>query len=232
MYEYITLFDNMRDSFLAGVAFIAALLFALTIHEMSHALVAKWNGDPTAQMLGRITLNPMKHLDIFGTLMMILAGFGWAKPVPINPFYFRNPKKGMMLSALAGPLSNVAMAFLLMVIYKLLYIPTIFGSSASFVDTLQMILYYMILINVGLAVFNLLPIPPLDGSRVATYFLPRDVYFKIMQYENIIFLALLALLWTGVLNRPLNYLQDAVFSGLDLLTTPVNWLLTAIAAAA
>jgi Zn-dependent protease len=205
---------------------------ALPVHECAHGYVALKMGDHTAEQQGRLTLNPFAHFDPIGTTALLLFGFGWAKPVPINPFYFRNPKRGMMLSALAGPLSNVAMAFLLMVIYKLLYIPTIFGNAASFVDTLQMILYYMILINVGLAVFNLLPIPPLDGSRVATYFLPKDMYFQIMRYENIIFLALLALLWTGVLTEPLTYLQNAVFSGLDFLTTPVNWLLNAIAAAA
>ncbi len=174
---------------------------ALPVHECAHGYVALKMGDHTAEQQGRLTLNPFAHFDPIGTTALLLFGFGWAKPVPINPFYFRNPKRGMMLSALAGPLSNVAMAFLLMVIYKLLYIPTIFGNAASFVDTLQMILYYMILINVGLAVFNLLPIPPLDGSRVATYFLPKDMYFQIMRYENIIFLALLALLWTGCAHR-------------------------------
>lgn len=201
---------------------------ALPVHEYAHGYVALLLGDHTAEREGRLTLNPLAHFDPIGTTALLLFGFGWAKPVPINPFYFKNPKRGMMLSALAGPLSNVAMAFLLMIIYKLLYIPTIFRGSVPVMDTLQMILYYMILINVGLAVFNLLPVPPLDGSRVATYFLPRDVYFKIMRYENIIFFALLALLWSGMLSRPLSYVQNAVFSGLDFLTTPVNWLLTAI----
>ncbi|HNW04701.1 MAG TPA: site-2 protease family protein [Oscillospiraceae bacterium] len=201
---------------------------ALPVHECAHGYVALLLGDHTAEREGRLTLNPLAHFDPVGTTALLLFGFGWAKPVPINPFYFKNPKRGMMLSALAGPLSNVAMAFLLMILYKLLYLPTLYRDSVPVVDTLQMILYYMILINVGLAVFNLLPVPPLDGSRVATYFLPRDMYFRIMRYENIIFFALLALLWTGVLNRPLNYLQDAVFNGLDFLTTPVNWLLTAV----
>ena len=208
--------------------FIVALI-ALPIHECAHGYAAYRMGDYTAKREGRLTLNPLAHFDIFGTIAMILFGFGWAKPVPINPLNFENPKKGMMLSSLAGPLSNIGLAFLSMVLYKLSYIPAYMGISGAFFATIQTFLLYMISINITLGVFTLIPIPPLDGSRIATYFLPQRIYFKIMQYENIIFIALLVALWFGILDGPISFVSNAVTGILDFATRPIDWL-TAILA--
>ena len=204
-------------------------LVALPIHEYAHGYAAYRMGDNTAYRQGRLTLNPLAHFDPIGTLAIILFGFGWAKPVPIDPLNFENPKKGMMLSSLAGPLSNIGLAFLSMVLYKLSYIPAYMGASGAFFATIQTFLLYMISINITLGVFNLIPIPPLDGSRIATYFLPQRIYFKIMQYENIIFIALLVALWFGILDGPISFVSNAVTGILDFATRPIDWL-TAILA--
>ena len=197
-------------------------LIALPIHEYAHGYAA--------YRQGRLTLNPLVHIDPLGTLALILFGFGWAKPVQINPLNFENPKKGMMLSALAGPLSNVGLAFISMVFYKLSYIPVYMGMSGAFIMTVQTFLLYMISINITLAVFNFIPIPPFDGSRIATYFLPQRIYFKIMQYENIIFIGLLVILWLGFLDGPISFVSTSVTGILDFITRPIDWL-TAILAA-
>ena len=203
--------------------FIVALI-ALPIHECAHGYAAYRMGDYTAKREGRLTLNPLAHFDIFGTIAMILFGFGWAKPVPINPLNFENPKKGMMISSLAGPMSNIGLAFISMVLYKLSYIPEYMGISGAFLSTVQMFLLYMITINITLGVFNLIPIPPLDGSRIATYFLPQRIYFKIMQYENLIFLGLIIALWFGVLDGPINFVSGTLTGVLDFITRPIDWL--------
>ena len=221
------------SSGLTGVLYIflirAIIAFtALPIHECAHGYAALRMGDHTAERQGRLTLNPFAHFDPIGTTALILFGFGWAKPVPINPLNFENPKKGMMLSAMAGPLSNIAMAFLAMVLYKLSDLPFYLGLSADIFTVLRTFFFYVMTINVTLGVFNLLPIPPLDGSRIATYFLPQRLYFKIMQYENIIFIALFALLWLGVLDGPIDFVTNIVTFGLDFLTRPVDWLIMAI----
>lgn len=201
---------------------------ALPIHECAHGYAALRMGDHTAESQGRLSLNPFVHFDPIGTTALILFGFGWAKPVPINPLNFSNPKKGMMLSALAGPLANIGLAFLSMVFWKLSYIPTYLGAASSFLSTVQTVLYYMISINITLGVFNLLPIPPLDGSRIATYFLPQRIYFKIMQYERYIFIALLLVLWFGLLDTPITFVSNLVINGLDFITRPIDWLISSI----
>lgn len=206
------------------VIFLIVALISLPVHECAHGYAALRMGDHTAERQGRLTLNPLVHFDLFGTLAIVLFGFGWAKPVPINPLNFENPKKGMMLSSLAGPMSNLGLAFLAMVLYKLCFIPAFMGASGAFLTTVMTFLFYMVHVNVLLAVFNLIPIPPLDGSRIASYFLPQRIYFKIMQYENIIFIALLAVLWLGVLDGPINFVSDVVWNLLDYVTRPIDWL--------
>lgn len=205
-------------------------LVALPIHEYAHGYAAYRMGDNTAYRQGRLTLNPLVHIDPLGTLALVLFGFGWAKPVQINPLNFENPKKGMMLSALAGPLSNVGLAFISMIFYKLSYIPVYMGMSGAFIMTIQTFLLYMISINITLAVFNFIPIPPFDGSRIATYFLPQRIYFKIMQYENIIFIGLLVILWLGFLDGPISFVSTSVTGILDFITRPIDWLTAVLTA--
>ena len=198
-------------------------LIALPIHECAHGYAAYRMGDNTAVRQGRLTLNPLAHFDPIGTLAIILFGFGWAKPVPINPLNFENPKKGMMLSSLAGPLSNIGLALVAMVLYKISYIPAVMGVSGAFFETIQTFLLLMISINITLGVFNLIPIPPLDGSRIATYFLPQRIYFKIMQYENIIFIVFLVALWFGIFDWPISFISSSVTGILDYITRPIDW---------
>ncbi len=208
--------------YLLIIRLIVALI-ALPIHECAHGYAAYRMGDWTAKRQGRLSLNPLMHLDPIGTIAIILFGFGWARPVPINPLNFDNPKKGMMLSSLAGPLSNIGLALIAMILYKFSYVPAYMGISGAFLSTVQTFLLYMISINITLGVFNLLPIPPLDGSRIATYFLPQRIYFKIMQYENIIFFVLLAVLWMGILDGPISFVSNAVTGILDFITRPIDW---------
>ncbi len=214
--------------YLLVIRLIVALI-ALPIHECAHGYAAMRMGDRTAERQGRLTLNPLAHFDIFGTAAIILFGFGWAKPVPINPLNFEKPKKGMMISSLAGPLSNIGLAFISMVLYKFTYIPAYMGITGAFLSTVQTFLLYMVSINITFGVFNMIPIPPLDGSRLATYFLPRRLYFKIMQYENIIFIGLLVVLWLGILDGPITFVSSAVTSLLDFITRPIDWLTVLVA---
>ena len=225
MSEYMIRF--LYRTFVYGIA----LLTALPFHEFAHAWAANKMGDPTARWQGRMTLNPVKHLDPFGALLMLFCGIGWAKPVPINPYNFRNPKKGMALSALAGPVSNLLLAFLSAVCYKLLFIPTLLLQGGAVYDLaagLQNIFYTMISVNVGLAVFNLLPVPPLDGSRVLNLFLPQRTYFAIMKYERMIMIFMMFLIFSGMLDGPLSFFRSIIWRVLDFATGFIDIILRAV----
>jgi Zn-dependent protease len=192
---------------------LIAVFTAIVLHEFSHGYIAFRLGDPTAKMQGRLTLNPLAHIDPIGTILVpivlvILRSpflFGWAKPVPINPNYFRNPYKGMFYVAIAGPLMNIALALGASTIGRLAILITPLsllygrGFSAYFVRTIFFLLGFFVIINIILAVFNMIPIPPLDGSRVLTYFLPPEGKRVMMQLERYGFLIILALLYLGVL---------------------------------
>lgn len=214
---------NMQQTIYTLVIRLMVALVALPIHEYAHAYAAYKMGDNTAARTGRLTLNPLAHLDPFGFVTMVFIGFGWAKPVQINPLNFENPKKGMMLSALAGPLSNIGLAFLSMALYKLTAIPMYLGITGAFLSTIQTFLWLMIAININLAVFNFIPIYPLDGSRIATYFLPRKIYTKIMQYQNIIFIVFVAALFLGILDVPMDFVSSAIIWVIDFITRPIDW---------
>lgn len=201
---------------------LIVLCTAIPIHECAHALVADKLGDPTARNLGRITLNPFAHFDLFGSLMMLLTGFGWAKPVPVTTRYFKNIKRDMAITAIAGPISNMIVAFVALFLLKGFWLLAMGGLlafvSQNTVLALSRILLSMVTINIGLAVFNLLPVPPLDGSRLLTALLPPKLYFTVMRYERVIMMVLFLALFTGVLSTPLNLLSITLLNGMDMMT--------------
>lgn len=202
------MFGNSVPEILMGLAvriFIVALI--LPLHEMAHGLVAGWLGDSTAKRNGRLTLNPLAHLDPFGSLSILLFGFGWAKPVPVNPYNFKNQKVGMALTALAGPVSNILAAFVGMILYA-----AIFPVMGIAVET---VLYSYITINIGLAVFNLIPVPPLDGSRIFALVLPNSFQEYIYRYERYAFMLIIVLVVSGVLDGPIGFLTNGLWNGME-----------------
>ncbi len=202
-----------------------ALLTAIPFHEAAHAWASDRLGDPTAKRCGRLSLNPLRHFDPLGALCMILVGFGWAKPVPIAATSnFRHPKRDMALSAAAGPAANLLLAYVCMILYKLAWYLTPVGWMWDF---LCVLLRTMVQVNITLAVFNLLPVPPLDGSRIFNLILPRRWYFSVMRYERYIMVALFVVLWSGLLDRPLDALFSWALSALNYGTIYVELILGA-----
>lgn len=185
------MFNFSHDAILSMLYGIPAIIIAMVIHEYAHALVADYFGDDTPRLMGRLTLNPLVHIDIFGFIMLFIAQIGWARPVMINPNNFRDIRKAEVLVALAGPLSNLLLAFIsLLVMYSF----AAFNYSLS--TTAQRVLSLMVLYNINFAIFNILPIPPLDGSRIITAFLSDDWQAKlasIEKYNIILFIILINL---------------------------------------
>ena len=207
---------------------IPTILISLTFHEYAHGRMALALGDKTALMAGRLTLNPIRHLDPIGALMLLLFGFGYAKPVPINPRNFDRVKykTGMILVSIAGPLTNFILAFIgVLCIHISTTIAYYLGSS----EIVYIVIYIFFLnfssINIGLGIFNLIPLPPLDGSRILTVFLPAKAQMWFFRYERYIQLAIFALIWFGVLDTPLYFLRSLIFQGFDKLISLIPFLI-------
>ena len=188
-------FGSLRNILLR----LASVFLCLTTHETCHGLAALALGDPTAKSMHRLSLNPLRHIDWLGLALMFAAGFGWAKPVPVDPRYFKKPKQGMALTALAGPVSNFVLALLALLCARLVYHQ--YGALWDFIFDLLLTTAYL---SVGLGLFNLIPISPLDGSKVLFVFLPDSAYEKLMRYEKYGMIALLILVWLGVGDNVLN----------------------------
>lgn len=208
-----SIWNGLDWSYLLNIVLsVVPALLCITFHEVSHGWVAYRLGDPTAKNAGRLTLNPLKHIDMMGLLMMVVFKFGWAKPVPVNMMRFRNPKRGMALTALAGPVSNVLLALVFLFLYGLLY--RALYSVQFLLDMIWLTAY----ISLALAIFNIIPVSPLDGSKVLFAFLPDRAYMTLMRYEKYGMLVLFVLVWLGVGD---NILSEGIYRMYELL---INWI--------
>lgn len=188
-------------------------LICITLHELSHGFVAYKLGDNTAKQAGRLTLNPIKHIDVFGLIMMVAFKFGWAKPVPVNMRNFRNPKRDMAICAAAGPASNVIICCVFLFIFGLCY-PTLYLKGTALAESLSNMIYMTAYLSIALAIFNIIPIPPLDGSKVLFSAISNESYNKLMRYEKYGMIILIALLATDVLGNPLQTATQFMFDRL------------------
>lgn len=191
---------------------VIAVILAMSIHEMAHGLVSYWLGDPTAKLQGRISLNPFAHVDWLGVLCLLLFHFGWAKPVPVDPSYYKDRKTGIIWTSFAGPVANFLLAFVcifcLILILKLnpLFLYSNLGSL------LESILSMTATLNIGFGLFNLIPVPPLDGSKVLFAFLPDEQYYRFIQGSPFFMLVLVVLIYLGILSQPLSMMQNGIWN--------------------
>ncbi|MBQ2263777.1 MAG: site-2 protease family protein [Oscillospiraceae bacterium] len=192
------------------------------IHEFAHAWSAHLLGDDTAKYSGRLTLSPFAHVDIWGALLIFFFGFGWAKPVPVNPLRFKKPRLGMLITAAAGPLSNIVVALLGMAVLQIMSTALMLSGTTYYI---YLMVYFFVIININMAVFNLLPIPPLDGSRILSYFTPYKVDRWINEHYTMFFIILVLLMSTPILGKPLSLLSELIFNLLEFITSWIPLLL-------
>lgn len=188
------------------------LFTAITVHEYAHGLIAYKLGDPTAKYAGRLSLNPLSHLDPIGALCMVFFRFGWAKPVPINPMYFKDRKRDSAIVALAGPLSNIILAFLSTIVFAVYYVYVYLNFPNFVTQFIYTVFMQLAVVNISFAVFNLIPFPPLDGSKILGAFLSYENYGRLLQYERFGFPVLILLSLTGFLGRILSLFINPLFS--------------------
>lgn len=202
---------SMRETIIVLAIAIPAVLLCLSVHEACHGLAAWLLGDRTAENAGRLTLDPFAHIDPMGFLAMLVLGFGWARPVPVNTARFRmkNRKVGMAITALAGPLSNFVLAFLLFCVYLLLWN---FAPQSAVAEAAMLFCMHTASLSIGLGVFNLIPVYPLDGSHILDMFLPFKYQVKLQQHQSVLIVALLALVWFGGLDRGIAWMTGKVFN--------------------
>lgn len=216
---------NLQQMFISFLMLVSIV----PVHECAHAWVADKLGDSTGRYQGRMTVNPLAHLDLFGTISFLLVGFGWGKPVPVYRYNLRKPKRDMALVALAGPVSNVLLSIALTIVYDIL--ASVLGRLGLINNATYVILWIISSLaatSVYWAIFNLIPVPPLDGSRLLEYLLPAKYYVKIEQYQQIIYIVMIVLLFTGILSGPIAFLSGFVLKFINFITIPVRLLLGVI----
>lgn len=213
MFRYIqSLFQELNIDFLIStLQRLFAVILCLTVHETAHGFAAYLLGDRTAKQEGRLSLNPLRHVDLVGLALLFTAGFGWAKPVPVDPRHFRDPKKGMAVTALAGPVSNFILSILLLLLCKVIYL---YINPGDFTVAAFYAFLYAAQLSIGLGLFNLIPIPPLDGSKILAVFLPDRAYYTLMRYERYGMILLLILSLTNVTGDLISGAISAVYTTL------------------